>query len=150
MQLAVEESRLGMDANHGGPFGCVIVKGDEVIARGHNNVLISNDPTAHAEVVAIRKACEALGSFQLSGCEVYCSCEPCPMCLGAIYWARPDKVYFANSKADAARIGFDDHFIYDELLLPLKERHIPLLHVPSHEALGVFRSWETKPNKTPY
>jgi tRNA(Arg) A34 adenosine deaminase TadA len=150
MDLAIEESRLGMEANHGGPFGCVIVKGDEVIARSHNHVLITNDPTAHAEVVAIRQACEVLGNFQLTDCEVYCSCEPCPMCLGAIYWARPDKVYFANTKADAAHIGFDDHFIYDELKVPKAKRRIPMVQIPSDEALGVFRTWELKADKMPY
>jgi guanine deaminase len=150
MGLAIEESRLGMEANHGGPFGCIIVKGDEVIARGHNHVLNTNDPTAHAEVVAIRQACEVLGNFQLTGCEVYCSCEPCPMCLGAIYWARPDRVFYANTKTDAARIGFDDQFIYEELNLSSARRSIPMLHLPSEDARHVFRLWEQKPDKTMY
>jgi guanine deaminase len=115
MHLAIEESKNGMLAGHGGPFGCVIVKNDEIVGRGHNQVLCNNDPTAHAEVVAIRNACANLGTFQLTGCEIYCSCEPCPMCLGAIYWARPDKIFYANTKQDAAAIGFDDQFIYDQL-----------------------------------
>jgi tRNA(Arg) A34 adenosine deaminase TadA len=150
MYLAIEESRQGMQAGHGGPFGCVIVRGDEVVGSGHNRVLASNDPTAHAEVVAIRDACARLGSFQLSGCEIYCSCEPCPMCLGAIYWARPNKVFYANTKQEAAGIGFDDQFIYEELALPLHHRHIPMLAVPNNAALAVFEEWRQKGNKTLY
>jgi len=150
MQMAIEESRNGMDAGHGGPFGCVVVKGDEVISSGHNRVLQSIDPTAHAEVVAIRNACEALQSFQLTGCEMYCSCEPCPMCLGAIYWARPDKVFYANTKSDAAAIGFDDQFIYEELELPYAKRSIPMIHVKEADALKVFDAWKLNPNKTLY
>ena len=150
MQLAIEESTLGLHAGHGGPFGCIIVKGDEVIARAHNEVLCSNDPTAHAEVVAIRKACAALGNFQLDGCEMYCSCEPCPMCLGAIYWARPDKVYYANEPADAAAVGFDDQFIYDEINLPKAERRIPFiaLRVPNQDI--AFKTWQQMENKHLY
>jgi guanine deaminase len=150
MYLAIEESKLGMDANHGGPFGCVIVKGDEVIARGHNQVLQTNDPTSHAEVVAIRNACAALNSFQLTGCEIYCSCEPCPMCLGAIYWARPDRVYYANTKQDAASIGFDDQFIYEELKQPHNSRRIPMLQIEMKDARQVFEEWKLKGNKTLY
>lgn len=150
MQLAIEESSCGMEAKHGGPFGCVIVKGDEVIARGHNLVLQTMDPTAHAEVVAIRNACEALQSFQLNGCEMYCSCEPCPMCLGAIYWARPDKVFYANTKSDAAAIGFDDQFIYQELELPYQKRSIPMLQIKLADAIKVFDAWKQHPNKTLY
>jgi guanine deaminase len=150
MYLAIEESRLGMDAGDGGPFGCVIVKGDEVVGRGHNLVICTNDPTAHAEVVAIRDACSRLGNFQLHGCEVYCSCEPCPMCFGAIYWARPDKVFYANTKNDAASIGFDDQFIYDQLAIPLNERKIPLVAIPMEEAIKVFHAWRDAPGKTLY
>ncbi len=150
MHLAVEESRAGMEAGDGGPFGCVIVRGDEVIARGHNLVLCTNDPTAHAEVVAIRQACSVLHDFQLRGCEIYCSCEPCPMCLGAIYWARPDRVYYANTKQDAAQIGFDDQFIYDELKLPPMERRIPLIRIDMVSAADAFREWERKSDKIPY
>ncbi|HMP91607.1 MAG TPA: nucleoside deaminase [Phnomibacter sp.] len=150
MYLAVEESRLGMQAGHGGPFGCVIVKDDVIIGRGHNRVLAGNDPTAHAEVVAIRDACSHLGHYQLTGCEVYCSCEPCPMCLGAIYWARPAKVFFANSRYDAAAIGFDDKFIYDELNGPLESRQIPIIPIPMPEAMAVFNYWLEKGDKELY
>lgn len=150
MYLAIEESKQGMHAGHGGPFGCVIVRGDEVVGCGHNRVLATNDPTAHAEVVAIRDACNRLGSFQLAGCEVYCSCEPCPMCLGAIYWARPDKVFYANTKQEAASIGFDDQFIYEELSLPLPRRQIPMLALPDAAALAVFEEWRLMGNKTLY
>jgi guanine deaminase len=151
MYLAIEESRQGMEAGHGGPFGCVIVRGDEIVGRGHNRVLDTNDPTAHAEVVAIRDACANLGSFQLDGCEVYCSCEPCPMCFGALYWARPDKIYYANTKKDAAAIGFDDAFIYEQLEIEdLSKRKIPLIRIGSEEALSVFKAWQTMPDKGLY
>jgi len=150
MSMAIEESRQGMAAGHGGPFGCVVVKGDEVIARAHNLVLQSNDPTSHAEVVAIRNACEVLQHFQLEGCEMYCSCEPCPMCMGAIYWARPDRVFYANTKSDAASIGFDDQFIYEELALPYANRSIPMMHLKDADALKVFDDWKLNPNKTLY
>lgn len=150
MWLAIEESRLGMEAGEGGPFGCVIVKGDEIVGSGHNRVLCTNDPTAHAEVVAIRDACARLGTFQLDGCEVYCSCEPCPMCFGAIYWTRPSKVFYANTKADAASIGFDDQFIYDQLDLPHIERKIPLVSIPMNDALQVFYAWRDNAGKTLY
>jgi guanine deaminase len=138
---AIQESRQGMERGEGGPFGCVIVKDGAIIASTHNEVLCSNDPTAHAEMVAIRQACQHLGTHQLTGCELYTSCEPCPMCLGAIYWARPDKVYFANTKADAAAIGFDDHFIYQELDKPIEERKLPMQHLPSTAAKAVFDDW---------
>ena len=151
MFLAVEESRAGMESGDGGPFGCIIVKGDEIIGRGHNLVLRSNDPTAHAEVVAIRDACNYLGYFQLTGCEVFCSCEPCPMCFGALYWARPDIIYFANTKHDAASIGFDDAFIYDQLeIANYGERKIPLIKIDIKEAAGVFEQWKTSPYKELY
>lgn len=150
MYLAIEESRLGMEAGDGGPFGCVIVKGDEIVGRGHNRVLCTNDPTAHAEIVAIRDACERLQSFQLDGCEMYCSCEPCPMCFGAIYWARPAKVFYANTKADAASIGFDDQFIYDQLKLRNEQRKIPLISIPMDDAFKVFQKWRDTSDKTLY
>jgi tRNA(Arg) A34 adenosine deaminase TadA len=150
MYLAIEESKLGMQAGDGGPFGCVIVKGDEVVGSGHNKVLCTNDPTAHAEIVAIRDACSRLGTFQLDGCEVYCSCEPCPMCFGAIYWARPAKVFYANTKTDAAAIGFDDQFIYDQLELPLPDRKIPLVAIEMTDALKVFHAWRDSSDKTLY
>ena len=150
MYLAIEESKLGMQAGDGGPFGCVIVKDDQVIGTGHNKVLCSNDPTAHAEIVAIRDACTRLGTFQLDGCEVYCSCEPCPMCFGAIYWARPARVFYANTKTDAAAIGFDDQFIYDQLELPLGKRRIPLIAITMPDALKVFHAWRDTNDKTLY
>ena len=150
MYLAIEESKLGMLAGDGGPFGCVIVRGDEVIGTGHNKVLCNNDPTAHAEVVAIRDACARLETFQLDDCEVYCSCEPCPMCLGAIYWARPAKVFYANTKAHAASIGFDDQFIYDQLDLPLEKRKIPLIAIDTPDAIKVFHAWRDADDKRLY
>jgi guanine deaminase len=151
MYLAVEESRLGMEAGDGGPFGCIIVKGEEIIGRGHNRVLCSNDPTAHAEVVAIRDACANLSSYQLNGCEVYCSCEPCPMCFGALYWARPDKIYYANTKKDAAAIGFDDNFIYEQLEIEdYAKRKIPLIKIDLAEAAEVFEQWKRMPDKGLY
>ncbi len=122
MMEAIALSQNGVRNNEGGPFGCIIVKDDTIVGRGNNKVTSSNDPTAHAEVVAIRDACKNLGTFQLEGCEIYTSCEPCPMCLGAIYWARPKVVYFANSRQDAANIGFDDSMIYEELGIDLDKR----------------------------
>ena len=151
MYLAVEESRLGMEAGDGGPFGCIIVKGDEIIGRGHNLVLYSNDPTAHAEVVAIRDACANLSNYQLHGCEVYCSCEPCPMCFGALYWARPDRIFYANTKKDAAAIGFDDHFIYEQLEIEdYAKRKIPMIKIDLPEAISVFEEWKRLPDKGLY
>ena len=151
MYLAVEESRQGMEAGDGGPFGCIIVRGEEIVGRGHNMVLCTNDPTTHAEVVAIRNACGNLGSFQLSGCEVYCSCEPCPMCFGALYWARPNLIYYANTKADAASIGFDDDFIYEQLKVEdYPKRKIPLVRIGLKEAENVFAAWKQNPGKTLY
>lgn len=150
MNRAIELSREGMDAGEGGPFGAVVVQDGNIIAEGNNRVLITNDPTAHAEVVAIRRACELLGRFDLSDCEIYTSCEPCPMCLGAIYWARPKAVYFANTKTDAARIEFDDSFIYDELAGSMDARSIPFTHMPSTQALAVFEAWASKQNKVQY
>ncbi len=150
MRRAIELSARGMNAGKGGPFGAVIVKKGEIIAEGSNEVTSSLDPTAHAEVVAIRKACEVLNSFQLDGCTIYTSCEPCPMCLGAIYWARPEKVYFACTREDAARIDFDDDFIYQEISRPISEREIPFENALRDEALAVFNDWENKSDKLPY
>lgn len=150
MQMAIDLSRNGMKNGKGGPFGCVVVKDGEVVGQGSNEVLLTNDPTAHAEVVAIRDACRNLGSFQLDGCEIYASCEPCPMCLGAIYWARPDRVYFANTKSDAAEIGFDDQFIYEEIELPLADRKIPFEQLTQTGAKDVFLEWKNMNNKTLY
>lgn len=148
-----EAIRIAMEnavSGRGGPFGCVVVKDGRIIATGANEVTGTNDPTAHAEVVAIRRACQALGSFQLEGCEVYCSCEPCPMCLGALYWARPKAVYFAATKEDAATIGFDDHFIYAELERPINARERPMQQLMRAEALAAFEHWRTNPDKVPY
>ena len=150
MQEAINLSRKGLMNNEGGPFGCVIVKNDEIVGRGNNKVTCSNDPTAHAEVVAIRDACATLGTFQLEGCEIFTSCEPCPMCLGAIYWARPKMVYFANSRQDAADIGFDDSMIYEEMNADLNKRKIPIISLKSDEALQIFKEWEAKEDKTVY
>jgi guanine deaminase len=146
IRLATENVKSGK----GGPFGAVIVKDGKIIAKGVNEVTSKNDPTSHAEVVAIRNACKDLGSFQLDGCEVYASCEPCPMCLGAIYWARPDKLYFAGTKKDAADIGFDDSFIYDEINIPYDERNISTVHIKHTDALLPFNEWKNKKNKIEY
>jgi Cytosine/adenosine deaminases len=148
--MAIDLSREGMNQGIGGPFGCVIVKGEEVVGKGCNSVASLNDPTAHAEVVAIRDACKNLQTFQLTGCEVFTSCEPCPMCLGAIYWARPDKVYFAATRHDAADAGFDDSMIYRELGCAMEERKISMLNIGQQEAVKVFEEWKTKPNKVAY
>ena len=146
IRLSVERMRSGL----GGPFGAVVVKDGEIIARGFNRVTSSNDPTAHAEVTAIREACKVLNDFQLTGCEIYTSCEPCPMCLGAIYWARPDKVYYANTQADAAKIGFDDAFIYNEIELPPQKRNIPFEQMMRPKALAAFEEWANKKDKIEY
>ena len=150
MQEAVKTGLEGMRSGKGGPFGCVIAKNDKIIGRGCNNVLQTNDPTAHAEVVAIRDACARLQSFQLEGCEIYTSCEPCPMCMGAIYWARPAKVYYASTKEDASSIGFDDSFIYDELGLPTGQRKIEMQCLRHEEADKMFEEWKTSGNKMLY
>jgi tRNA(Arg) A34 adenosine deaminase TadA len=150
MREAIRLSREGMEKNEGGPFGCIVVKEGKIVGRGNNKVSSSNDPTAHAEVTAIRDACRNLGTFQLSGCDIYTSCEPCPMCLGAIYWARPDRVFFANTRHDAAAIGFDDSMIYEEMALDMALRKIPLRSLCREEALDVFRAWKEKDDKTLY
>lgn len=150
LEKAIELSKKGMLAGDGGPFGCIIVKDGEIIGQGWNQVLVNCDPTAHAEMVAIRNACHHLQSFQLTGCDMYASCEPCPMCLGAIYWARPARVFYANTKEQAAAIHFDDSFIYQELTLPDTEKSIPLIHMPNDKARNVFQLWEAKEDKTGY
>jgi len=150
MQMAIELSESNVMQGQGGPFGAVIVKDGEVIAGSANMVVPNNDPTAHAEVSAIRLACQKLNTFNLTGCEIYTSCEPCPMCLGAIYWARIDKIYYANTKIDAADIGFDDKFIYDELDLQMEERKLPTVQLLRDEALNAFRLWSENKDKTNY
>ncbi len=135
---------------NGGPFGAVIVKDGEIIASGVNMVTSTNDPTAHAEIVAIRNACKALNTHQLDECEIYCSCEPCPMCLGAIYWARPKKIYYACTKDDAADAGFDDSHIYNELALPQKDRKIPVIQLMRDEGLKAFKEWKNNVSKIEY
>lgn len=150
MREAIRLSRENVRDGKGGPFGCVVVKEGAVIARGTNLVTSTNDPTAHAEVTAVREACRTLGTFQLTGCDVYTSCEPCPMCLGALYWARPDRIFFANGRQDAAAAGFDDLFIYDELPKAPAARRIPTVQMLREEALEVFREWERKQDKVRY
>lgn len=150
MAEAIRLSIENVTSGKGGPFGAVIVKDGKIIARGANEVTSSADPTAHAEVVAIRNACKALGTFQLDGCDIYTSCEPCPMCLGAIYWARPERMFFANTKKDAADIEFDDQFIYEEIALPYQERKLPTTQMMHEEALEAFRVWKTSINKIEY
>jgi tRNA(Arg) A34 adenosine deaminase TadA len=150
LERAIELSRQGMHTLQGGPFGCVIVKGNKIVGEGCNQVIKTNDPTAHAEIVAIRNACKHLETYQLTDCDIYTSCEPCPMCLGAIYWARPRKVVYANTKQDAAAINFDDQFIYDEIEKEITERHIEFIHITNHNALDVFNEWKTFAGKKIY
>ena len=150
MARAIALSLENVRSRRGGPFAAVVVKGGKIIAEGANCVTATNDPTAHAEIMAIREAAKVLRNFQLTGCEIYTTCEPCPMCLGAIYWARPEKVYFANTAEDAKRIGFDDSFIYDELEIPFEKRQIPMIPLMREEALAAFRAWQEKPDKIPY
>jgi guanine deaminase len=150
LQQAIELARQGMDARKGGPFGCVIVRDGEVIGKGCNGVTSTNDPTAHAEIVAIRDACQRLGDYQLTGCTVYTSCEPCPMCLGALYWARPERIVYAATRREAADAGFDDDFIYREIGQPLEERKIPFVHEPTADAAELFARWKEKGDKQSY
>ncbi len=150
MQLAIQLSEEGMNTNSGGPFGAVVVKEGKVIGRGNNHVTSTNDPTAHAEVVAIRDACKNLNTFDLSGAEIYCSCEPCPMCLAAIYWARISAIYFANTRKDAAEIGFDDDLIYREIPKAINERLVPAKSLLREQAMKVFSAWLKKGDKTKY
>lgn len=150
MQRAIDLAVANVQSGKGGPFGAVVVKNGLIIAEGCNKVTTHNDPTAHAEVEAIRAACRTLGHFQLTGCQLYTSCEPCPMCLGAIYWARPDRVYFANTQLDAAEIGFDDAFIYEEIALTPPQRRIPFIQMMRTEALISFKAWTDKADKVEY
>jgi len=146
IELAIENVRSG----RGGPFGAVVVKNGEIISEGANRVTATNDPTAHAEILAIRQACAKLGVFELRDCELYSSCEPCPMCLGAIYWSRPARVYFGSTADDAAKAGFDDSLIYREIPQPYSERKIPMARIMTDEAREAFCVWERQPNKIRY
>jgi tRNA(Arg) A34 adenosine deaminase TadA len=150
MARAIALSIENVTRGKGGPFGCVVVRNGKIIAEGANQVTATNDPTAHAEVVAIRNACHALGTFQLDGCVIYSSCEPCPMCLGAIYWARPSKLYFASTAEDAARAGFDDRFIYEQLEVDYDRRTIPAEQIMREEARKVFALWRESGKKIEY
>lgn len=150
MDKAIELALKNVMACHGGPFGAIVIKDGEIVGIGQNAVTASNDPTAHAEVQAIRDACKNLNTFQLNDCDIYTSCEPCPMCIGAIYWARPRAVYYACTKEDAARIGFDDQFIYEELSLPMDQRRIPMKQLFPAQGDLPFRTWETSRIKVEY
>ncbi len=150
MKRAIDLSSEHMKLGHGGPFGAVIVKDNQIISEGWNKVSSSNDPTAHAEIVAIRKACSILNNFNLAGCEIYTSCEPCPMCLSAIYWSRIDAIYYANTREDAAKINFDDQFLYSEISKPNQMRKIPTIQLKREEAIKVFADWEKKEDKILY
>jgi len=150
MRRAIALSLEMMRSGKGGPFGAVVARDGKIIAEGFNQVTSNNDPTAHAEVVAIRLACQALDTFDLTGCEIFTSCEPCPMCLSAIYWARLDKIYFANDRHDAAAIGFRDDFLYHEIPLPLEQRAIPTLPLLRAEGQAAFKEWDLKPDKVKY
>ena len=150
MRRAIELAQNGIEKSTGGPFGAVIVKDGKIVGEGCNQVTSTNDPTAHAEVVAIRNACKNLESFQLTDCTIYTSCEPCPMCLGAIYWARPAQIFFACTREDAADVGFDDQFIYEEIELPIENRHIKSINFLHDEGLKVFQNWVKMTDKTKY
>jgi guanine deaminase len=150
MTEAIGLAISNVEKRGGGPFGAVVVREGKIISRGYNQVTATNDPTAHAEVVAIREACKVLGSFQLDDCEIYTSCEPCPMCLGAIYWARPKSVYFACTKKDAAAIGFDDDFIYSEIAKPLDQRSLKFIPLQREEGIEAFKAWTGKEGKIEY
>src|ERR1700740_1755958 len=150
MERAIALATENVTSGRGGPFGAVIVRDGEIVATGANLVTATNDPTAHGEIVAIRNACAALGTFQLLGCDIYTSCEPCPMCLAAIYWARLDRIYFANSPQDAAAIGVDDGFLYREVPKPIEARSIPTVRLVLPEAEAVFAEWQAKPDKVQY
>ena len=150
MREAVDLARSGMQEKGGGPFGALVVCDGRIVGRGNNRVTEQLDPTAHAEIVAIREACRALGRFDLRGCVLYTSCEPCPMCLAAIYWARLDKVFYASTRHDAAEAGFDDEFIYEQLPLEIAARSLPMNQLLREQALELFREWAAKPDKIPY
>jgi len=150
MRMAIELSEQNVKEVAGGPFGAVIVKDGELVAASANKVIQQNDPTAHAEVTAIRLACQRLGTYDLTGCVIYTSCEPCPMCLGAIYWAHIDTIYYGNTKVDAAEIGFDDHFIYKELELPMSQRKLQIIQLLPNEAISAFKLWGNSESKKDY
>ena len=150
MEKAIEVALENVISNQGGPFGAIVVKDGKIIGTGRNEVTASNDPTAHAEVQAIRAACQYLNDFQLIDCEIYTSCEPCPMCIGAIYWARPKAVYYACTKEDAAKIGFDDQFIYEQLSLPIDQRNITMKQISPNQYELPFKTWEKSKDKTQY
>jgi guanine deaminase len=150
MRAAIRLSINMMRCGKGGPFGAVVVNGGKIVGRGCNEVTSSNDPTAHAEIVAIRDACRRLKTFELDGCELYTSCEPCPMCLSAVYWARIPKIFYGNTRKDAAKIAFDDDFIYREVALPIRRRSLKMKQLLRNEALKAFREWEQKTDKIPY
>jgi tRNA(Arg) A34 adenosine deaminase TadA len=150
LSRAVELSRHGMRLDHGGPFGAVVVRGDEIVGEGWNRVLVDRDPTAHAEVVAIRDACKRLDQYHLTGCEIYCSCEPCPLCLGAIYWARIERIWYAGTAGDAAALGFGDSFFYEQLAFPSEQRFVPQVRIPSEEAQRVMDEFAADPTKVRY
>lgn len=150
MARAIKLSLDNVMSGQGGPFGAIVVKNGRIVAEGVNRVTSTNDPTAHAEVIAIRKACAKLRVFELKDCELYASCEPCLMCLGAIYWTRLARVYFGNLAADASKIGFDDSFIYHEFAQPHSQRAIPMVQMMREQALAAFRAWQAKPDKIPY
>ncbi|NCN41903.1 nucleoside deaminase [bacterium] len=150
LKQTLELTKNHLELGQGGPFGAIVVQGDKIVGRGFNKVTSLNDPTAHAEVQAIRDACKTLSTFQLSGCEIFSTCEPCPMCLGAIYWARPKALYFASSRLDAADAGFDDDFIYKEIVLPLDQRSIPTVHVATEGHTDVFQAWKLNEDRVDY
>lgn len=150
LKIAIDLAIEGVTSDRGGPFGAIVVQNDTIIGRGNNTVTSTNDPTAHAEIVAIRQACQTLETFQLTGCTLYTSCEPCPMCLGAIYWARLDRIFYACTRYDAAEIGFDDSLIYREIDLPLARRRIPATQLLHQDGLQAFLVWEQKVDKVLY
>jgi tRNA(Arg) A34 adenosine deaminase TadA len=150
IKIAIELAKTGMLNGDGGPFGAIVVKDSKIIGKGNNCVTSTNDPTAHAEVIAIRDACKNISDFQLEGATIYTSCEPCPMCLGAIYWARPSRIVYACSRADAAAINFDDEYIYKEIALNLEDRSIPTDQLCRKEGLAIFKAWEESDNKKEY
>jgi len=150
MRRAIAAALNNVRSGRGGPFGAVVVKGEEVIAEGANRVTAGNDPTAHAEIVAIREACRTLNTFRLTGCDLYCSCEPCPMCFGAIYWARLSRVFYASAASDAAQAGFDDAFIYEQLKQPQPEREIPMTQILRDESLAAFAAWKQQADRKEY
>jgi tRNA(Arg) A34 adenosine deaminase TadA len=150
MRRAIELALIGVNDNDGGPFGCVIVRNGEIIGEGRNLVTSTNDPTAHAEIVAIRNACSDIGSFQLDNCTIYTSCEPCPMCLGAIYWSRAEQIFIGCTREEAAAFGFDDAFIYDEIAVDPAKRSIPIINILNDEAIECFNAWGANPDKIEY